>query len=74
MDIIKQLSFELNLRTEQVSSTLDLLAEGATVPFIARYRKERTENLDETQIRDIAQKYQYYKDLDERRDTILESI
>jgi len=74
MDIIKQLTSELNLRTEQVSSTLDLLAEGATIPFIARYRKERTENLDETQIRDIAQKYQYYKDLDERRDTILESI
>ena len=74
MDIIKQLTSELNLRIEQVSSTLDLLAEGATIPFIARYRKERTENLDETQIRSIAHKYQYYKDLDERRDTILESI
>ena len=74
MDIIRQLSSELNLRAEQVTSTLDLLQEGATVPFIARYRKERTGNLDETQIRDIAQKWQYYQDLNERRDTILESI
>jgi uncharacterized protein len=74
MDIIKQLTSELNLRIEQVSSTLELLAEGATIPFIARYRKERTENLDETQIRDIAQKYRYYQDLNERRDTILASI
>ncbi len=74
MDIIKQLTSELNLKIKQVSNTLDLFAEGATIPFIARYRKEHTENLDETQIRDIAQKYQYYKDLDERRGTILESI
>lgn len=74
MDIKKQLTSELNLRTEQVSNTLDLLAEGATIPFIARYRKERTDNLDETQIREIAQKYQYYKELDERRETILASI
>jgi uncharacterized protein len=74
MDIIKQLVSELNLKTEQVFNTLELLKEGTTIPFIARYRKERTENLDEIQIRDIAQKNQYYKDLDERRDTILESI
>ncbi len=74
MDILKQVASELNLKIRQVSNTQELLHEGATIPFIARYRKERTENLDETQIRYIAQKYQYYKDLDERRDTILESI
>lgn len=74
MDVIKQLTSELDLKTGQVSNTIDLLAEGATIPFIARYRKERTENLDETQIRDIAKKFHYYKELDERRDTILESI
>jgi uncharacterized protein len=74
MEIVKQLTSELNLRVEQISNTLDLLADGATIPFIARYRKERTENLDETQISDIAQKYHYYKNLDERRDTILVSI
>jgi uncharacterized protein len=74
MDIIRQLSAELSLHAEQVTNTLNLLQEGATVPFIARYRKERTGNLDETQIRDIAQKWQYYQDLSERRDTILESI
>jgi len=74
MDIIKQLVSEFNLKTEQISNTLQLLREGATVPFIARYRKERTENLDETQIRGIERKNQYYLDLEERRDTILESI
>jgi uncharacterized protein len=74
MDIVKQITSELNLQPGQVSRTLDLLQEGATIPFIARYRKERTDNLDETQIRDIAQKHRYYQDLEERRDSILESI
>jgi uncharacterized protein len=74
MDIVKQITSELNLQPAQVSSTLDLLQEGATIPFIARYRKERTDNLDETQIRDISQKHRYYQELEERRDSILESI
>jgi uncharacterized protein len=74
MDIIKQLVSEFNLKTAQISNTLQLLREGATVPFIARYRKEMTDNLDETQIRGIERKNQYYLDLEERRDTILISI
>lgn len=74
MDIIQHLSEELGIEPERITNTLGLLAEGCTVPFIARYRKERTKNLDETQIRGISQKYQYYKELDERRDSILESI
>ncbi len=74
MDIVKQLTSELNLREEQTASTLLLLKEGATIPFIARYRKENTGNLDETQIRTIAKKHRYYMDLEERRETILESI
>jgi uncharacterized protein len=74
MDIVKQLAAELALEPERITNTLELLAEGCTVPFIARYRKERTKNLDETQIRGISQKYQYYKELDERRDSILRSI
>lgn len=74
MDVIEKLRSELNLKSSQISNTLALLSEGATIPFIARYRKERTENLDEMQIRTVAQKHQYYKELDERRATVLESI
>ena len=74
MDIVYQLVTELNLKPEQISNTLELLHEGATVPFIARYRKERTGDLDETQIRNIGQKHQYYQELDERRDAIIQSI
>jgi uncharacterized protein len=74
MDIIKHLAAELGLQIEQISSTLELIDEGSTIPFIARYRKERTGNLDEIQIRKIANKSQYYKELEERRETVLESI
>jgi uncharacterized protein len=74
MDIASQLCTEMNLAPAQVASTLELFNEQATVPFIARYRKERTGGLDETQIRDMQHKYEYYKDLDDRRTAILESI
>ena len=55
-------------------SVIELLDEGGTVPFIARYRKEATGNLDEVQIRDIEEKLAYFRDLASRRDTILASI
>ncbi len=74
MDVSLQLSRELGVRPRQVEATLALLKEGATVPFIARYRKERTGSLDETHIRQIAQRAAYYRDLDDRRRTILDSI
>jgi len=74
MDIVKQLSSELGLKTFQVESTLALIEEGATVPFISRYRKEQTGNLDETQIRDIVHKRKYYTELDERRETVLKTV
>ncbi|MCL2218485.1 MAG: RNA-binding transcriptional accessory protein [Chitinispirillia bacterium] len=74
MDICGQLVKELNLKEFQVRNTLELFDEGATVPFIARYRKERTGELDEIQIRDVQHRYTYYKELEERRATILESI
>ena len=74
MDIVSQLTSELNLSGGQVVNTLSLLNEGATIPFIARYRKERTGNLDEVQIRSIDKKHRYYQELEERRETILESI
>lgn len=74
MDIGKKIASEMDLRIEQVSSALDLLSGGATIPFIARYRKERTNNLDEHELRDIAQKHRYYTDLEERRGVILAFI
>jgi uncharacterized protein len=65
---------ELSLRPAQVEATLALFAEGATVPFVARYRKERTGNLDEVQLRQIADRHQYLSDLEERRQTVLGEI
>lgn len=55
-------------------ATVELLDEGATVPFIARYRKEVTGNLDEVQIRSIEEKLLYFRELESRRETILASI
>ncbi len=74
MHIATQLTAEFGLKAFQVTNTLALFDEGATVPFVARYRKERTGSLDEIQIRDLLHKYEYYKELEDRRATILESI
>jgi protein Tex len=57
-----------------LSAVIGLLDEGATVPFIARYRKEATGNLDEVKIRDIQEKLEYFRELEERRETVLASI
>ena len=57
-----------------MTAVIDLLDEGATVPFIARYRKEVTGNLDEVQIRDIQEKLEYFRELEERRETVLATI
>jgi len=62
------------LKPFQVEHTVDLLQEGATVPFIARYRKERTGELDEVQIRDVEELFTYFCELEERRITVLKSI
>ena len=74
MNITAQLSSELGLQEPQVKNVLALFDEGATVPFIARYRKERTGSLDEVQIRELSHRYDYYKELDERRQAILDSV
>lgn len=57
--IIEQIAKEHHLQPEQIYNTLELLKEGSTVPFIARYRKERTKGLDEEQIRVIQEQYEY---------------
>src|SRR5882672_10823094 len=64
----------LNVPLKGMLAVIALLDEGATVPFIARYRKEVTGNLDEVQIRDIQEKLEYFRDLEERRETVLQSI
>jgi protein Tex len=74
MDIPKLLATELSLRPHQVQAALELFAEGATVPFIARYRKERTDTMDETQLRDLSDRFTYLTELVDRQKVILESI
>ncbi|MEI9417952.1 Tex-like N-terminal domain-containing protein, partial [Mesorhizobium sp. Cs1321R2N1] len=65
---------EIKARPEQAAAAIGLLDEGATVPFVARYRKEVTGGLDDTQLRDLAERLVYLRELDARRGTILGSI
>ena len=74
MDVIARIAEELGVRERQVQAAVDLLDEGATVPFISRYRKEATEGLDDTQLRTLEQRLGYLRELNERRDAILASI
>ena len=64
----------LNVPLKSLVATIELLDEGGTVPFIARYRKEATGNLDEVQIRAIQEKLEYFRELEERRETVLATI
>jgi uncharacterized protein len=72
--IIRKIADELNIRTNQVSAVIELVAEGCTIPFISRYRKERTGSLDEVQVRESTHKYQAYKNLEERRLEVIRGI
>ncbi|WP_370635975.1 Tex family protein [Paralcaligenes sp. KSB-10] len=72
--IIAQLARELNVRASQVGSAVELLDGGATVPFIARYRKEATDGLDDTVLRNLEVRLLYVRELEGRRTAILESI
>ena len=74
MDIVKIISEELSLKPTQVESAIKLLDEGNTVPFIARYRKEVTGSLDDTQLRDLEDRLTYLRNLDKRREEIKNSI
>lgn len=69
-----QLAKELNAQVSQVNAAIGLLDEGATVPFIARYRKEATGGLDDTQLRLLEQRLGYLREMDERRQVILKTI
>lgn len=72
--ILKKIAEEIGVTQRQAAETLSLLEEGGTVPFIARYRKEATGNLDEVQIRDIDERRVYFKEMIERKGVILNSI
>lgn len=74
LDIPKFLSQELSLTIQQVTAALELRADGGTIPFIARYRKERTNSMDETQLRTLFDRFDYMLELEERKQTILKSI
>lgn len=65
---------ELNIRPQQVTAAVALLDEGATVPFISRYRKEVTGELDDTQLRNLEERLRYLREMEDRRATILKSI
>ena len=75
MDSINnRIADELGVRPQQVAAAVALLDEGSTVPFIARYRKEVTGSLDDTQLRHLEERLRYLRELDERRVAILASI
>ncbi len=73
-EVLLHICRELNVSMKSLTATIELLDEGGTVPFIARYRKEATGNLDEVQIRAIEEKLAYHRELADRKETVLASI
>jgi len=73
-EIIKNITLELGIKEYQVNNTLSLLSEGATIPFIARYRKEATGSLDENQIGSINEVYTYQVNLLKRKEDVIRLI
>ena len=74
MDIIKTISTELSIKTWQTEAVVELIDEGNTIPFIARYRKEKHGSLDDEKLRELDERLRYLRGLEERRQTILASI
>ena len=74
MNIIEKLSQEFNIKVEHVEKTVELIDEGNTIPFIARYRKELHGAMDDTTLRNLADRLQYLRNLAQRRDEITRSI
>ncbi|MDL2336588.1 MAG: Tex family protein [Pseudomonadota bacterium] len=72
--ILLQIAAELKVRPAQVNAAVELLDGGATVPFIARYRKEATDNLDDIQLRELESRLSYLRELEERRAAVLKSV
>src|SRR6201991_3372014 len=74
LKIVQRIATELSVQPRQVAAAVQLLDEGSTVPFIARYRKEVTGNLDDTQLRNLEERLLYLRELEDRRATIIQSI
>lgn len=74
VDIMKKIATELNIRVNQVSAVISLFEEGCTVAFISRYRKEKTDNLDEVAVTSVDHLFKSYKNLEERRLEIVKGI
>ncbi|MEQ5838829.1 RNA-binding transcriptional accessory protein [Paraburkholderia acidicola] len=74
LKIVQRIATELAVQPRQVAATVELLDEGSTVPFIARYRKEVTGNLDDTQLRNLEERLLYLRELEDRRASIVASI
>ena len=74
ISVAQRIAEELSVKEAQVTAAITLLDEGATVPFVARYRKEVTGGLDDTQLRNLEQRLAYIRELDDRRQVILKSI
>ncbi len=74
MPYVDRIAAELGLRAPQVRAALELLLAGNTIPFVARYRKEATGELDEVQLRDLRDRHEYLTELDDRRAAILKSV
>ena len=73
-EVIKYLVQDLNIKESQIKAVLKLLSEGATIPFIARYRKEATGNLNEDEIRSIEEQYKYQENLLKRKEDVIRLI
>ena len=73
-NIIQQLADEIKVKPSQITAAVELLDSGATVPFIARYRKEATQGLDDIQLRELETRLSYLRELEDRRQSILKTI
>src|SRR5262249_2560827 len=71
---IQKIAGKLHLGVRQINNIYDLHTEGATIPFMARYRKEATGNMDEVQINDVVEQIKYFAELDKRKETVLKTI
>ena len=74
MDIFKVIQKELNVRLEQVEAAVQLIDEGNTIPFIARYRKEATGALNDEQLRELGERLTYLRNLEEKKVQVLTTI
>ncbi|MCQ2575641.1 MAG: RNA-binding transcriptional accessory protein, partial [Treponema sp.] len=74
VEIMKRIAEELSIRISQVSAVISLIEEGCTIAFISRYRKEKTDNLDEVQVLNCDHLFKSYKNLEERRLEIVKGV